>query len=75
MKRKVIELNDYLHHYVMELYCLKCGYRGVSTYRSNLMMMDLQCPRCGKVGHMIATGDPNIYAEFGYDGEDDDYDE
>lgn len=49
-----IELNT--SHVVSELICINCKHRFIDTRPINLLLKDLECPKCKQVGYLIETG-------------------
>lgn len=57
---KVLDFNEYKEnntaHIVHEAICLSCLHRWIEVRPQKSLMKDLECPKCGKSGYVIATG-------------------
>lgn len=43
-------------HIVAELMCMACYSRWVGVYPSDVLLKDIECPKCGAVGAVVKTG-------------------
>ncbi len=59
---KVINLQEYKEknspHEVAEVICLHCMHRWLSVHQQGEWLAKWDCPKCGKVGGIIYTGQP-----------------
>ena len=57
---EVRNINDYKDehtpHVVQEVVCLSCLHRWIAVRPQETLLKSLECPNCGKVGYVIATG-------------------
>lgn len=57
---EIIDLNEYkgnnTSHIVHEVMCVSCLHRWIGVRPQGVLLKDLECPNCGKVGYVIATG-------------------
>lgn len=59
---KVIDLDEYRDNkyegkwLVQDLICLKCRHRHISVHPDIAKLRFMQCPKCGRVGFIVATG-------------------
>lgn len=60
----MIDINQNKPHYVAELMCINCGHRGIHTFPTDCWLQELECPKCGKSGYIITTGQILDYNEF-----------
>ena len=44
-------------HIVQELICLYCMHRYIAVRPQGTLLRNLECPQCGTVGNVIATGE------------------
>lgn len=51
----IVSNEEYLHHEVSEVICLKCLHRWIAVYPSRTLLKELEC-QCGKIGFVIKTG-------------------
>ncbi len=51
----IFNIDDYIHHVVSELICIKCGKRIISCRPRELFLKKIECEKCGS-GYMIETG-------------------
>ena len=54
----IIEFGNSKEHIVQELICIRCKKRFIDVRPTDVWLKDLQCPKCKKVGYLIATGQP-----------------
>lgn len=47
----------------VELICLKCLHRYIGVFPESVLLKNLECPKCGKTGYMIMTGQDLIDVE------------
>lgn len=47
---------DITGHFVHEAICVMCLNRWISVRPIGTLLKELECPNCGKVGYVIATG-------------------
>ena len=43
-------------HIVQEVMCVSCFHRWVCVRPQGSLLKELECPKCGKVGYVLATG-------------------
>lgn len=59
---KVVNLQEYKEenspHEVAEVICLYCMSRWISAHQQGEWLAKWECPKCGKVGGIIYTGQP-----------------
>ena len=53
---KVVSIEKNLPHTVAELMCLRCFYRWIGAFPSELLLKDIVCPCCNRKGRVINTG-------------------
>ena len=53
---KIINFEDRLPHDVAEVICINCKKRWVAVYPSDVLLKELQCPKCKQFGYVIMTG-------------------
>ena len=53
----IIEFGESKQHIVQELICIRCKKRFIDVRPEGAKLKDLQCPKCKKVGFLIATGE------------------
>ena len=51
------DINDNQPHKVSEVICIDCKYRWLAVRLTITLLKDLECPRCGKKGFVIETGE------------------
>lgn len=62
MKRNnIVDLDNYRDSkhdgwLVQDLICLKCHHRHISVHPDIAKLRFMQCPKCGQVGFIVATG-------------------
>lgn len=49
-------IEDNLPHEISEVICLKCLNRWIAVYPEEVLLKDLQCPKCEETGYVIKTG-------------------
>lgn len=49
-------IEDNLPHEISELICLKCLNRWIGVYPEEVLLKELQCPKCEEIGYVIKTG-------------------
>jgi hypothetical protein len=54
----IIKFGESIPHIVQELMCIRCKKRFISVRPRDTWLKDLECPKCRKVGYIIATGQP-----------------
>jgi predicted nucleic-acid-binding Zn-ribbon protein len=54
---KIVNIEDTMWHKVSELICLKCLYRYIGVRPGELLLKSIECPKCGKTGGTIETGE------------------
>jgi hypothetical protein len=47
---------EHTPHTVQEVVCLKCLRRWICVKPEMTLLKDVECPQCGDVGYVIATG-------------------
>ena len=52
-----INIDEKIPHKVSEVICVKCAYRWLAVRPATTLLKDLECPRCGKQGYVIETGE------------------
>lgn len=52
----ISNFEDHTPHTVQEVICLKCLERWIAVFPTGVLLKHLECPECGKVGFVIATG-------------------
>lgn len=61
-KNKIVSLQDYKEenspHEVAEVICLHCMNRWISVHEQGEWLANWECPKCGKTGGIIYTGQP-----------------
>lgn len=62
MSENVVDLQEYKDentpHEVAELICLYCKKRWISVHPEGAWLGHWKCPKCGKAGGIIYTGQP-----------------
>jgi len=53
----IIQLETYLPHKTSEVICVKCYKRWIATRPVNVLLKELECPNCEKIGYVIETGE------------------
>lgn len=53
---KIISIEENLPHCVSEVICLQCLHRWIAVRPDNVLLKDLECPRCKTFGTVINTG-------------------
>lgn len=57
---EVKSFNEYIEehtpHIVHEAMCVSCLHRYILVRPQGTLLKELECPNCGKVGYVIATG-------------------
>jgi hypothetical protein len=48
---------DYLFHKVSEVICVSCLHRWLSVRPEDVLLKQIQCPKCLKTGYTIETGE------------------
>lgn len=49
-------IEDNLPHEISEVICLKCLNRWIAVYPEEVLLKELQCPKCEETGYVIKTG-------------------
>lgn len=49
-------IEDNLPHEISEVICLKCLNRWIAVYPEEVLLKELQCPKCAETGYVIKTG-------------------
>lgn len=52
-----ISIDDNMPHKVSEVMCIDCKYRWIAVRPTDILLKDLECPRCGLQGYVIETGE------------------
>lgn len=52
----IIDISANEPHIVHEVIDLKCFYRWIAVHPEKTLLKQLECPNCGAVGFVIATG-------------------
>ena len=52
----IIDYESNLPHIISEVICIKCKKRWISARPTEVLLKDLQCPKCKKKGYVIETG-------------------
>lgn len=47
---------EHTQHIVHEAMCVSCLHRWIEVRPQGTLLKELECPNCGKVGYVIATG-------------------
>lgn len=55
-KANIIDFESNLPHTISEVICIKCKKRWISVRPTEVLLKDLQCPKCKKKGFVIETG-------------------
>ena len=45
---KIMDIDEYVPHFTGELICIKCKYRYIGTWREDVWLKDLYCPKCNQ---------------------------
>ena len=53
---KIISIEENLPHCVSEVVCLQCLHRWIAVRPDNVLLKDLECPKCKTFGTVINTG-------------------
>ena len=56
-KAEVINIEDNMLHKVSEVICINCKHRWIAVRPEKTLLKDLECPKCGKKGYVIETGE------------------
>jgi len=56
---RVVNIEEVMPHKGSEVMCVKCCKRWIATRPSSTLLKTLECPKCGKVGFAIETGETN----------------
>ena len=48
---------------VQELICLKCLSRWIGAFPTGTNLKEIECPNCGEIGYVIATGQEIVEVE------------
>lgn len=55
-KINLIDFESNLPHIVSEVICIRCRKRWISARPTEVLLKNLQCPKCKKKGYVIETG-------------------
>ena len=62
MTDKIVDLQQFREeeqpHRTGELICVACHHRGIHVWPTAVLLKNLECGICGKIGTMISTGQP-----------------
>ena len=50
-------IEENLPHRVSEVICINCKHRWIAVRPCKCKLKDLECPKCGKQGYVIETGE------------------
>lgn len=53
----ILSYEDNLPHKISEVICIRCKKRWVSVRPEEVLLKELQCPKCKKKGYVIETGE------------------
>lgn len=54
---KVVYIEEQMPHKVSEVICINCKHRWIDVRPIATLLKELECPRCGKQGYVIETGE------------------
>jgi len=57
MSAKIFNIEDKQIYAVTEVICVKCGSRFICGRPFELLLKNLECDKCGKMGFIIETGE------------------
>lgn len=52
----IINIEENAEHTVSEVICVRCLKRWIAVRPSEVLLKDIECPRCKQVGAVIETG-------------------
>lgn len=52
-----ISIEENMPHKVSEVICINCKHRWIAVRPTNTLLKSLECPKCGKQGFVIETGE------------------
>ena len=55
---KITNIDEYKPHEIAEVICLYCMNRWISVHEQGEWLAKWECPKCGKIGGIIYTGQP-----------------